>query len=516
MITTATRRQFVLGSAAATVAPFVLGFPVAYAAGNDTVTVRITEDIGNLDPAYRVGSVEDNILSAVCQRLAQFKPGSLEWEPDAAKWIKQNSDTEIEFELNPGQMFHDGYGELTAEDVKFSFERFITPDAQGAMVPYAEDFGALDRVEVTGTYSGKLILKNPAPAIWVIAICDGSGSLLSKKAVEALGDGITTRAIGSGPYIFKEWKPREQVVLEANPDYAGADMPAFRQIIAKPVVEARTALLSLLAKEIALTEVDVTAEDELAKDSDVTAVKIEGIDYTWVSLNVEKGPLTDVRVRQAIRLGVDIQTVIDGAYGGKVGRANSLLAPPLLGYWAEAPVYNRDVAAAQALLAEAGQANVALTFTCLNNSTSQAIAQIVQANLAEIGITLTINALDPGAYWAMGSGDASKDLELTLITYSSKFDPSFQTQWFLGAQVGLWNWQRWVSDEFDQLHAEAAATLDTAVRQQKYVRMQQLLDESASCVWITHGAHLFGHANWLKPSFLPNGVNWQLRFFKPA
>ena len=516
MLTPATRRQFVLGSAAAAAAPFVLGFPVAHAAGNDTVTIRFPTDIGNIDPAYRVGSVEDNILAAVCQRLARFKPGGLEWEPDAAKWIKQNTDTEIEFELNPGQMFHDGYGELTAEDVKFSFERFIKPDAQGAMVPYADDFAALERVEVTGPYTGKLILKHPAPAIWVIAICDGSGTILSKKAVEALGDGIATRVIGTGPYIFKEWKPREQLVLEANPDYAGTDKPAFRQIIAKPIIEPRTALLSLLAKEIALTEVEVTAEDELAKDSDVTAVRIDSIDYTWVSLNVEKGALSDVRVRQAIRLGVDIQTVIDGAYGGKVGRANALLAPSLLGYWADAPVYNRDIAAAKALLAAAGQTNVALTFTCLNDATSQATAQIVQANLAEIGITVTIRALDPGAYWAMGSGDASKDLDLTLITYGGKFDPSFQTQWFLGSQVGVWNWQRWISPEFDQLHKDAASTLDTALRQKEYVRMQQLLDESASCVWITHGAHLFGHANWLTPSFLPNGVNWQLRFFRTA
>ena len=57
----------------------------------------------------------------------------------------------------------------------------------------------------------------------------------------------------------------------------------------------------------------------------------------------------------------------------------------------------------------------------------QATAQIVQANLGEIGITVTINALDFGTYWAMGSDDKSKDLELTLIPYSSKFDPSFQT-----------------------------------------------------------------------------------------
>jgi len=118
------RRQFLMASAAVITAPLVLGFPVAYAAEGGTVTLRLSDDIGNLDPANRVGPIEDNILAAVCQRLARFKPGSLDWEPDAAKWIKQNSDTEIEFELNPGQMFHDGSGVMTAEDVKYSLERF--------------------------------------------------------------------------------------------------------------------------------------------------------------------------------------------------------------------------------------------------------------------------------------------------------------------------------------------------------------------------------------------------------
>ncbi|MBN8631201.1 MAG: hypothetical protein J0L76_10145 [Rhodobacterales bacterium] len=518
MTVTSSRRQFLMGSAAILACPVVVRSAAAQATTDASVTLRIADDISNLDPANRVGPVEGNVLFAVCQRLARFKPGSLDWEPDAAKTITQVSDTEIDFELNPGQMFHGGYGEMTAEDVKFSLERFTKPDASGAMVAYADDFAALDHVEVTGTYTGKLILKNPAPAIWVTGICDGSGTILSRKAVEELGAGIATQAIGSGPYVFKEWKAREHILLEANPDYAGADKPAYTQITLKPIVESRTALLALMAGEVALAEADVTSEEELAKakDSGIESLKIDGIDYTWIGINVEKGALADLKVRQAIRLGIDVQTLLDGAYGGKVGRANSLLAPALLGYWADAPVYQRDPEAAKALLAEAGQTSLSLTFTCLNDAISQAVAQIAQANLAEIGVTVTINAMDPGAYWAMGSGDASKDLELVLVPYSSKFDPSFQTQWFVGAQVGVWNWQRWKNDEFDQLHKEAAATLDTAVRQEKYVRMQQLLDESASCIWITHGARLFGYAKTLKPSILPNGSDWQLRDFAPA
>ena len=94
------------------------------------------------------------------------------------------SETEIKFELNPGQMFHGGYGEMTAEDVKFSYERFITPATTASKAAYADDWAALDQVEVTGKYTGRILFKNPAPAIWVIGICDGSGGILSKKATD--------------------------------------------------------------------------------------------------------------------------------------------------------------------------------------------------------------------------------------------------------------------------------------------------------------------------------------------
>ena len=111
---------------------------------------------------------------------------------------------------------------------------------------------------------------------------------------------------------------------------------------------------------------------------------------------------------------------------------------------------------------------------------------------------------------------SSAGLQLALIPYSSKLDPSFQTQWFLSDQVGQWNWQRWKSEEFDQLHAEGTATTDTATRQEIYVRMQQLLDESASCVWITHGRLFFAKQDWLQPALMANGRSWRYENFARA
>ena len=515
MTTQMNRRAFLLttSAAAATVPILTFGSSIAFAAGDELV-VRIETDIGNLDPANRVGSTEDNIIIAVCQGLARFKPGTLEWEPDAAKTIKQVSETEIEFELHPGQMFHGGYGEMTAEDVKFSFERFNP--AGGKKAAYGDDWGALDKVEVTGKYTGKLLFKHPAPAIWVIGIPDGSGGIVSKKAVTELGDKISSTLIGSGPYILKEWKPNDHFTLEKNPDYKGTDKVHFQRIIGKPIPEWKTALLGFQAKEIAFTEIDPASAGEVEKDADSTLIKMEAIDYTWIGINVEKPPFDDVKVRQAIRYAIDVDAIIAGAYSGTVQRAKTLLAPGLLGHWADAPVYPHDPEKAKALLAEAGKPSLECTLTCLSDALYTAIAQIAQANLAEVGINVKINAFDGAAYWGMGEGDKSKDLELTIVPYSSKFDPSFQTQWFLSDQVGVWNWQRWKSPEFDKLHKEAASITDTKQREQKYIRMQQLLDESASCIWITHGVHDFAAAKSVSPAILPNGSNWQFRYFKEA
>ena len=215
------RRQALRGAAGIGVVTGigVLGTPwanLAYAA-RDQVTVRTEGDLRNLDPANRTSPIDANVILAVCHGLVRFKPGSTDYAPDAAATITQPSDTLIEFTLKPGIKFTGGYGDLTAEDVKFSFERFIKPGPDGKKVTYAADWSALDNVEVTGPLSGKIHLKAPAPGLWVIALADASGAIVSKKAFTELGPKVSTTLIGSGPYVLKEWVPRDHFLLEANP-----------------------------------------------------------------------------------------------------------------------------------------------------------------------------------------------------------------------------------------------------------------------------------------------------------
>ena len=318
------RRGFLAGTAGAA-GVTILGLPwsnVLHAA-DGRVVVRVEEDLKNLDPAYRSGPIEVNVILAVGQGLVKFKPGTTEWENDAAADIKQVDDKLIEFTLKEGLKFTGGYGDLTAEDVKFSFERFIKPGPDGAKVDYADDWAALDLVEVTGPLTGKIHLKNPSPAVWLIALADGSGVIISKKAFEALGDKFKTTPIGSGPYILKEWVPRDHFTLALNPDYIG-EKPAFAEIVGKPIADDKTAQLALQAGEIDFARIDPAVAKDIATAPGIKVQKLSAIDYVWIGPNIEKKPFDDVRVRQAIRKAIDVPAIIAAAYNGAVEPAYAL------------------------------------------------------------------------------------------------------------------------------------------------------------------------------------------------
>lgn len=508
------RRTFLQWGAAAAFAPW----PVL-AEGTETLALGINRDIqGALDPTVRLSSIEANILKAVCPGLIAFKPGSFDWAPALAKSIELQGDTAISFELQPGRQFHDGYGEVTAEDVKFSYERFRKPGANGKLPTYAADWAPLDTVEVTGKYTGVIRLKSPAPMLWTTVLPDASGSIVCKKAFDEGGyrtDQQPVKVIGAGAYTFAQWTPNQRIVLRAAPD-SGGGKPAFREITLRPIRDPKTAELALRADELQFSAIDPQSVDAVGKLARTKVLKQNSINMVWVGMNVEKKPLDDPRVRQAIQAAIDVDQVIEGGWNGTVARAYAPLAPGLLGYWDDAPKRARDVAKAKALLAQAGGSPVKLRLTLLNQPVYQQAGVVLQAMLAEAGIEIVLDVQEGGSYWSAGSGDTGKSLELSLQRFGGKADPSFNMQWFASGQIGEWNWQRWRDETFDKLLVDAAATDNEAARQKLYVQAQQRMDDSGAFVWLTHEVSAFGFRDWLKPAVEPNGDDLVLDRFARA
>ena len=226
-------------------------------------------------------------------------------------------------------------------------------------------------------------------------------------------------------------------------------------------------------------------------------------DYTFLGINIANEDLSDVRVRQAIKKAIDVDAILEGAYFGVPEKSTGLVAPGLVGYTGVVPD-PRDVDGAKALLAEAGVSSLSVELDVLNTAEFITAAQIIQANLGEIGINLQINQLDSGAFWNVAA-DRKEALQLTLNNYTSPPDPSWSTQWFLRDQKGIWNWVWLDSEEFDNLHFAALKETDIKKRETMYYDMQRVMDESGGFLFIMHPPSVILYRDNITPGLYPNG-----------
>jgi peptide/nickel transport system substrate-binding protein len=484
----------------------------------DNLRVRSYGDLQVLDPGYLISAPDGDIMDSIFNKLVTQKVGDdWGWELDAAASIEQVDATHINFTLKPGYGWTNGFGPMTADDVKFSYERIADPAMES---PYTEDWKTLDHVEVTGERSGTIVLKEPFAPLWSTTLPATSGMIMCRKAVEAL-DGkrfTTTPPATSGAYRIEEWVPKQKTVLVANPDHGGAK-PAFARVTVVPIEDGLTAESAFMAGDLDFTNVEVSSLPNLRENlpEGVRLVEKPSLKYTWVGINREHPQFQDERVRRAVQLAIDVDAILDAAYFGVAAAATGIIPPGLIGH-RDGNIYvgKRDVARAKALLAEAGFADGFKTrIDLLNKQTYLSAAQVIQANLADIGVEAEIMAHDSGVWWTMGdqaTGEQYKDLQIMYNRFSSNPDPGWYTMWFTTAQVGVWNWERWSNKEFDDLHAAALVELDPGKRDGMYKRMQDLMEESGCYTFITHEITGAIFRDSIVPALQPDGTMVWKRF----
>ena len=492
------------GGAAGLAAAGLIGAPRRARAESGVLQVRMRRDISSLDPGFMVGGTEIDVQDAVLPRLAQYgyRDGALVWEPSPhVESVTQRDPMHIDFMLRPGLPWTNGYGELTAEDVKFSYERLKTSD-------WAGDWEALERVDVTGPHSGTLVLNTAFAPFWLIALAGSTGTILSRAATEAAGGKFGVELPAScGPYVHR-WIPKQRVELRPNPDWPGPK-PAFEAIDYIAVEEDKAAEIAYEAGEVDLTQITPATHVRWTKSPiPDTLIRVAGaLQYMWLGMNTEHPKLRDVRVRKAIQHAVDVDSVIQGAYEGVTEKSYGIICPGLVGKRNETK-YRYDPARARALLAEAGVSGLEVTLRTLNVRERVLAAQIIQANLGDAGITATVMPLDSGPFWDMGQeskGETWKELELWLMRFGGGPDPFEMTQWFVSGQVGVWNWERWKDPEFDDLFQKGLFETDPEERAGVYLRMQEIMEDTGAYVFINHEPETFAHRPYLAPSISPDG-----------
>jgi len=484
----------------------------APAAGGKILRIRLYGDIQNMDPAFLVSQNDNVVAEGVISGLVTYGANSYDIVNDLAESIKQVDDKTITFKLKEGIKWQKGYGEVTTEDVKYSYERIADPALKSA---YKDDWAVLDKVEIVDKYNAKIMLKEPFAPLWKTTLPIYSGWVLCKKYVEEVGkEKFGTDIIGSGPYMVADWKPKQKLTLKRNPDYSG---PAgvWDEIQFLPIEDDKAAEVAIEAGDVDLARIGIGSIERYKSHPTLKLVSSPALRYRWIGMNIENPKLKDINVRQAIRYAIDVPSIVQAAYRGQAEQEYGMVPPGLIGYWKDAPKYARDVAKAKGFMAKAGLTSLDLKIDCQDTTEYKSWAEIAQQNLKEIGINLSINAMDSATFWTIGEGESGLKVELFTNNYSLQPDPSWATVWFTCDQIGVWNWQRWCSKDYDDLHKKALVTLDDKQRDAMYIQMQKLYDEACHTVWITHGIVPHAYSPKIKPAITPNGIP-QAHFCLPA
>lgn len=508
------RREFLQVASALGLAAATAGYSVvSNAAGEKTLNARTDLALAALDPGYMVGGSEITVQWAMMPRLANFAfedSGALTWEPsDYVSKLEQTDPTHIAFTVKPGLMWSNGFGEFSSADVKYSLERMLDSEWKG-------NWSSLDHVEITDQYSGIIVLNKAFAPIWAMTIAAGTGCLVCKEATEKAGGQYALEVPATcGPYVMSDWVPKQKITLTTNPEWTG-NKPHFDKIVYHIISSPEAAELAFEAGEIDSTKITAKTMVRWQKTPPAnTKLHVAGaLQYMWMGMNTDHPKLQDIRVRQALQHAVDVDSILVGAYEGASIRSYGMVCPGLVGNRKSSNV-NYDPAKAKALLAEADVSGLSLVLKTLNHPERVLAAQIIQANLADIGVTLEVIPLDSGPFWNMGQeskGDDWKDLQLWMMRFGGSPDPHDMAQWFVRDQVGIWNWERWSDDEFEALYEKGQLETDPEKRNEIYVRMQEIMDATGAYVWIGHEPEVFAHRDSFKPMISAGGEEDFARF----
>ena len=463
---------------------FITFASVSSVAGMPESELKIArwEDINTLDPGWMTSTERElTIMNCIYNGLVKYKEGTWEIVPDLAKsWDISKDGREITFYLRNGVQFQKGYGEMTAEDVKFSFERIIDPKAKS---PEKETWAALDHVEVINKYTAKIVLKYPSARLFTSTLPLNAGMIVSKKAVEEMGkEKFSFSPIGTGPYEFFAWSPKRKVELKAFDGYWG-EKAKIKNLVFVPIVEVSTVEMALKTGEIDIGRVSLKNVKRYQEDPKINVYSNPGLKYWWIGFTVNKPPFDNLKLREAVRYAIDVDKIIQAAFFGIPKRADQMFPPGMLGYWKDAPAYKIDLNKAKELLREAGYPDgFKATFLMWPTEENRIIAEVVKADLKKIGIDVDIDVKEVGAF-----NEATKkgENDFHISFFATTVDPGYATQWFTTGQA--WNLSQWSNPEYDKLLKKAESEMDLQKRAELYVKAQKLIDKDCWAIWLTNG-----------------------------
>ncbi|MEZ4662806.1 MAG: ABC transporter substrate-binding protein [Caldilineaceae bacterium] len=449
--------------------------------GGVLITARAADAKG-LDPHLQTAFASFRAIEHIYEPLLALDPDMNVVPNLAATWEWSDDGTTLTVQLQPGVTFHNGNA-LTSADVKFSFERLLNEETGAAARSF---FTSIQSIDTPDDLTVIFHLDAPNAAI-LAAMTNPNSAILSQAWMDGGGD-PATEAVGTGPFKLTSWEADNVMKLEANRDYWREGLPRLDGIEFRTIPDESSILAGLRAGEIdwALINDPRVAVTASSGAGALTISRAPALAYHVLQLNASRPQFEDVRVRQAISCAIDRQQVLDTASLGE-GEVTSPATPsfyraPL----ADLTCYQKDLEKSKALLAEAGVSDISFTVIAAGDEppTAVAEAQNIQAQLAEIGVTVEIETLELGVYvdrWLAGDFDAAVALN------GGNPDPDNMFFRYWHSTGNLNKVANYSSPEIDALLEKGRATTDVNERKAIYLDVQKALAEAAPWVWLYVG-----------------------------
>lgn len=387
----------------------------------------------------------------------------------AESWTSNDKATEWTFKVREGVKFHDG-SPLTADDVVYTFQRLLDPKTAS---PAASELGAIKPEAFKATDANTVVVTLDSPIAELPSILATKHGMVVKKG--ASSDDIRFKPNGTGPFMLKELKLGElKTTFNKNPNYWRAGFPKSDCLTVTAITEpiSRVAALKSGEADIVLV-VDPATIGTLKEDPDITLTKAPGGTAVTMGFFIDKPPFDNPKVREAMKLVIDRQAIVDTALlgFGIPGNDNPILPTSPDAYRSD--IKQRDVAKAKQLLAEAGHPDgisVDLHASDLMPGT-MAMVQAYQQMASEAGIKVNIINEPAGEYW----DTVWLKQPFAVSNWGMRTTPAALSVAY--RKAAPWNETHFFREDYDALLDKAATTLNADERRKLYQEAQRMISE---------------------------------------
>jgi peptide/nickel transport system substrate-binding protein len=473
----------------------VAALSVSAARADTTLVVGIAADPTGFDPEAVLNNSSGFVMSTVYDSLVKYKPGTVEPAPGLAEsWTVSPDGLTYTFKLRHGVSFQDGTP-FNAHTYLQGIDRLVNKNNPnyiyntGSVEGYIDfTYSGVQSFTAVDDYTVQFRLKEPsAPFISSLAMV--WNGVVSPTAVAKYGKDFRSHPVGSGPFVFREWKSRDSITLDANPAYWNGK-PEVDHLIFKEYPDPQTALLALKRGDIQiLGDVSTQVVPAIQADHSLKLLTQPGLAISGVGLPTDTAPFNNVKVRQALNMAIDRDAIDKVLFKGLAVPMQSPL-PASEWSFAVQPPYKYDPAQAKKMLEEAGvqpgQKVELLTYNSGRgyNPAGADLAVAIQGYLKKVGVDADVRKMDIGAYLATIRSGKYPGMFLVGWTGDNGDPDNFLGELFGSKNIPVGNTARYRNSEVDRLVQQALQENDHAKRVALYQQLQKIIWQEAPWIFV--------------------------------